>query len=103
MVATDFANGFITVETGLYALEQNRLLLSACHSTLGDIIALTPENDEEAQAGLSRLLALLNAEDALLSALTDLFGEPNDERARRVEEARAAVEQMLTEYTGGGA
>ena len=99
VVATDFSNGVIDAETALFALDQNYLLLSACISTLDEIISLTPAEDETAHEALGRLAALLAKENQLLSALTDLAAEPSAERAQQADAARLAVEQALDAYT----
>ena len=99
VVATDFANGLIDGETALFALDQNRLLLSACISTLDHIISLTPKEDEAAHEVLGSLNALLLKENQLLTALTDVVAEPSEERSQQAEAARLAVEQALDAYT----
>lgn len=98
IIATDFARGNIDAPTALYALDQNSLLHSACYTALAEVQALTPASDEVALYELGRLLGLLTTEEALLSALADVFGEPTAEHEAAAEAARAEVEAALDVY-----
>jgi len=99
VVATDYANGYIDAETALSALDGNRLLQSCCFSTLTEIVALTPVDDELLHAEAGRLLAIIKAEGDLLNALREVCLAPSDSTEAQTEEARRQVEMLLDEYT----
>jgi hypothetical protein len=100
IVATDFAAGYIDASTALTALDQISLLHSAGYYSLESVLALTPPADAVATAELTRLMELYVAEDALLSALYDVAGAPDEQRAAAAEAARARVETLLNAYAG---
>ena len=100
IIATDLSDGHIDGVTALYALEQNRLLLSACMTTLDSIASLTPVTDEAATAELLRLSGLLSAIGELYSALDDVCLEPTETNAANVEAERVEVEALFDEYVG---
>jgi hypothetical protein len=102
IIATDYANGYIDAEAALSALDGNSLLHSSCMSTLTEIIELTPEDDEALHAEAGRLLAIIEAEGALLSALREVCVNPDDTNVALTESARQEVEQLLNEYTAPG-
>lgn len=99
IIATDYANGYISSETALSALDGNLLLQSCCFTTLSEIVELTPADDEMLHAEADRLLAIINAEGELLSALREVCLEPTAANQDLTEEARRQVEKLLNEYT----
>jgi hypothetical protein len=99
VVATDYANGYISGETAMSALDSNQLLQSCCFTTLSEIVDLTPADDELLHAEAGRLLAIISAEGDLLTALRDVCLDPSDDNAARAEDARRQVETLLDEYT----
>lgn len=99
IIATDFANGFIDTSTALSALDQNGLLLSVGLTTLTDLQALTPDDDKVARAEIAGLLAILTAEEQLLSALGEVCTAPTEANSAQVEAQRNRVEAALDAYT----
>lgn len=99
IVATDYANGYIDAEAALSALDGNSLLQSSCQSTLTEIIELTPDEDAVLHSEARRLLAIIEAEGELLSALREVCLNPDDSNVALTEAARQTVEQLLNDYT----
>jgi hypothetical protein len=101
IVAVDFIGGKIDGQTAIGALEQSRLLHSACTSTLDEIIALTPEGDKVITNELGLLQRMLAAEGTLFNVLSDYYSQPTDANFDLVQKALADVEQLLEAYTSG--
>lgn len=103
IIATDFSHGYLAATTALDALEKNTLLLSVCLTTLTDLREITPADDTPALAEIDRLLGILNAENELVNALTEVCLNPSDTNSALVETTRGRVEAALDSYTASWA
>ena len=95
----DFINGVIDGDTAINSLEQVALLHSVAYTSTTEIQELTPEDDTLAHEDLSAILEILERENALLSALVDLFSDGSVEHMEQVKHELGLVEEALDDYT----
>ncbi len=95
----DFLNGVIDGPTAINSLEQVALLHSVSYTAVAEIEQLTPESDKLGLEELGSIRGILERENALLSALLDLFSEGGVEEFELVKHELGLVEQALDDYT----
>jgi len=95
LVATEFSSGKRSGVDAADALADTSLLHCVAYSTLLEVQKATPKEDAKANAQVGKLAAVLVAEQQLLSALQDVFSNPTDKNARRVQTAKENVGKLL--------
>jgi len=100
IVGTAFSKGQLDGPTAADQLSDTQVLHSVCYSTLLDIQQATPKDDAASSAQIGQLAAVFVAENQLLLALGDVFSNPSDTNAKRVETARAGVQKALHDVLG---
>ena len=95
IVATEFSAGKRSGLDAADALADTTLLHSVAYSTLLEVQKSTPKDDAKAAGHIGKLAAVLVAEQQLLGALQDVFSNPTDKNAQRVQTARESVSKLL--------
>jgi hypothetical protein len=95
ILATEFSEGKRTGVDAADALADTTLLHGVAYSSLLEVQKATPKEDAKATAQIGRLAAALVAEQKLLGALQDVFSNPTDKNAQRVQTAKENVGKLL--------
>jgi hypothetical protein len=95
IVATEFSSGKRSGVDSADALADTTLLHSVAYSTLLEVQKATPKDDAKSQAQIGKLAAVLVGEQQLLGALTDVFSNPTEKNAQRVQTAKESVGKLL--------
>ena len=77
------------------ALADTGLLHGVCYATLLEIQKSTPKDDAQSVAEIGKLAAVLVEEQHLLLALQDVFANPTEKNAQRVQTSKENVGQLL--------
>ncbi len=95
LVATEFSAGRRSGVDAADALADTTLLHSVAYTSLLEVQKATPKEDAQSAAEIGKLAAVLVAEQQLLGALTDVFSNPTDKNAQRVQTAKENVGKLL--------
>jgi hypothetical protein len=95
LVAMDFNAGKRSGVDAADALEDTALLHSVAYASLLEVQKATPKDDGASRGEIGRLAAVLVAEQQLLTALNDVFSNPTQKNAQRVQSAQEGVGKVL--------
>jgi hypothetical protein len=95
IVATEFSSGKRSGVDAADALADTTLLHGVAYSSLLEVQKATPKEDAKATTQIGKLAGVLVAEQQLLGALQDVFSNPTDKNAARVQTAKENVGKLL--------
>ncbi len=97
LVGTAFRQGEMDGPGAADALSDITLLHGVCYATLLEVQKTTPHDDKVSANELGKLAAVLVEQQHLLLALQDVFSNPTDSNAERVQTAKENVSKLLTQ------
>jgi hypothetical protein len=100
LIGTDFSRGLMDGPEAADALADTALLHGVSYATLLEVQQRTPKEDAAAHGEIGKLAAVLVEEQVLLLALQDVFSNPTDGNAKRVDTAKKNVGGMLEDLLG---